>query len=94
MMVGSKVICVDDSKNPNTDYSMFSQWVTDGEKYTVRRFETGGRVLLEEISNPSTYFPSLYGKAEPGFNKKRFVDYEQYILGNINLEENEIHTVR
>lgn len=95
MTPGRQVICIDASKDTNTDYSMFTQWVTEGAKYTVKRNETGGRILLEEIKNQSTYFPSLMGKTEPGFHKRRFVDYEQYILGNVKEEEeNEIHTVK
>ena len=93
MKPGDKVICIDDSKNPNLDYSMFSQWIREGEKYVVRRVETGDRVLLEEIKNPSHHFPALFGNAEPGFSKKRFADYEQYILGNVKEEENELHTM-
>ena len=83
MKVGNKVICVNDTKEGNLDYSMFPNWIKEGEKYTIKRVEgsmTGvTRFLLEEIANPSVYFPSMMGKAEPGFSHKRFADYEEFI---------------
>lgn len=94
MRVGDQVICINASKDANIDYSMFTQWVSEGTKYTIRRVESGGRLLFDEIKNPSVYFPSLMGKTEPGFHKKRFADYNEYILGNVKEEENEIQTVR
>ena len=81
---GDKVICVDDSINSQVDMTLFPTWVKEGETYTVRAIEgslTGARrVLLEEISNPSAYFPELHGKAEPGFNQKRFADWSTHVL--------------
>lgn len=94
MKVGDTVICIDDSKNPHLSYSMFTQWIREGAKYTVRRIEMDGRVLLEEVKNPPAYFPSLYGKAEPGFSKKRFADYTKYLLGELKEQENEIYTTQ
>jgi len=96
MTPGRQVICIDASKDANTDYSMFTQWVTEGAKYTVRRAEADGRLLFEEIKNKSIHFPSLMGNTEPGFHKRRFADYEEYILGNVNVEEkekDEVHTM-
>ena len=95
MKPGEQVICVDDSKNPNTDYSMFSGWVQEGQKYTVRRVEdSGNRVLLEEVKNSSIYFSNLAGNAEPGFSSKRFANYEDYVMGkyeNAKLEKVKIN---
>jgi len=86
MKPGDKVICIDDSKNDNISYDAFQEWVREQEKYIVRRIE-GERVLLEEIRNKPVYVGSIMGKVEPGFAKKRFANYENYILGK--TEENE-----
>ena len=95
MRPGEQVICVDASKNPHTDYSMFSGWVKEGQKYTVRTVEdSGNRILLEEIKNSPIYFSHVMGKAEPGFSKKRFANYEDYVMGkyeNAELEKVEIN---
>lgn len=91
MRAGEKVICVNDTVDPKVNMSLFPNWVKQGESYIVRRLEgslTGERrVLLEEVKNPSAYFPELGGNTEPGFAAKRFVPYEDFILGNYVEEE-------
>ena len=90
--VGEKVICIDDSPNPAR--ADFTQWVVEGEIYTVRSIEgswTGvKRVLLEELRNPKKYFNTIMGVLEVGFSHKRFVSYEDYIMGNVEEVEEEI----
>ncbi len=76
--------------NKKVYYSMFPNWVQEGQTYHIRRVEDmGRRILLDEISNPPIYIESLMGNVEPGFSKKRFANYEDYILGNIREEEME-----
>jgi hypothetical protein len=87
MKPGDKVICIDASKEKTISYNVFKNWIVEQEKYTVRRVEGGGRILLEEVTNPPVYVASVFGKVEPGFAKKRFANYEDYILGK--TEENE-----
>ena len=91
MNVGDKVICVDDSVGPQVDLNVFPTWVKEGDIYTVRALEGslggGRRVILEEIKNPSAYFPELMGKTEPGFNQKRFADLATHLLKNAIGEE-------
>lgn len=68
-----KYICVDDSKTPASKH--FTQWVVEGDVYTIRRKEgslTGEvRVLLNEIKNEPVFIAEFGGKVEPGFNIKR-----------------------
>lgn len=90
MNVGEKVVCVDDKMTPQVNPEFFPNWIKEGESYTVRAREgsmgTDMRILLEEISNPSQYFPELGGKTEPGFAQRRFVDWSDFVLSE-NMEE-------
>ena len=90
MKQGSKVVCIDDSRDERS-INTHKFWVTEGEIYTVRSVEGSlsaeTRVLLEEIKNPSLYFPELGGYAEPGFAGRRFMPYEDYVLGNVMENE-------
>ena len=91
MNVGDKVVCVDDVPGKEIKMSLFPNWVKEGETYTVRAVEgsfgNGERVLLEELRNPSVFFPELGGKTEPGFAGKRFMPYEDFIMSEKAVEE-------
>ena len=90
MNVGEKVVCVDDKMTPQVIPEFFPNWIKEGESYTVRAREgsmgTDMRILLEEISNPSQYFPELGGKTEPGFSQRRFVPYSEFVIGETMKE--------
>lgn len=92
MKVGSKVVCIDDKRNG--DSTFFQNWIESGETYTIRRSEgsihQGPRVLLDEVVNTPVYVSQLGGKVEPGFSTKRFVSYEDYVMGNLAEESVEV----
>lgn len=94
MNVGDKVVCVNDRKTPQVNSALFPNWVKEGETYTIRKVEGSTRnevrVLLEEISNPPAYFPVVMGNVEPGFAQSRFVDWTEYIMGNVASQEAEV----
>ena len=97
MEVGSKVVCIDDSRDIKT-IKTHPSWVREGETYIVRAVEGSldleVRILLEELSNPSIYISQLGGYAEPGFAGRRFMPYEDYILhGTKENEEVEQITI-
>lgn len=91
MKVGDEVVCIDDSITDNVKIELFPNWVTEGERYTVRKVEgsigRGQRVLLDQVRNPVTYFPELFGSAEPGFSAKRFASIEDFVEANEAVEE-------
>jgi len=86
MNVGEKVKCINDSKFPGIDYSMFPNWLKKGSIYTIRSVEDSQgedlRILLEEVVNPDIYFPMIIGDAEPGFSHKRFSKYEEEVISD------------
>lgn len=90
MNIGDKIVCVDDSVNTKVIHH-FSNWVTEGEIYTVRRIEgsltSDRRVLLDEVRNQKIFFSELGGSAEPGFAARRFVPYDEYIMAELAVEE-------
>lgn len=99
MNVGEKVVCIDD-KFPNEEGldSIYKQWISEGDIYTVRRKEgslTPGvvRVLLEEVKNDPHFFEELGGVTEPGFSMKRFIPYSEFILSNAVSESVEVEAV-
>lgn len=88
-----KLLCIDDSKGPGSSH--FISWVEAGEIYTLRRREGSfnsneQRVLLVEIKNPPVYIPELMGKLEPGFRASRFVEIEDEVMAEENVEASEI----
>jgi len=97
MSPGDEIICINSTKADGVDYSMFPSWVKEGEKYTIRRIEgsvdAGKRILVDQLSNPKIPFPSLGGNVEPGFSIKRFANYEDYVMGNVEEEELETEKV-
>jgi hypothetical protein len=93
MEVGSKVFCVDGTRKRGSEF--FEQFVEEGEVYTIRTKVYDGlsgkyRLLLDEVKNPSVYVTELMGSVEPGFDSKRFVPYEDYILGNYVAQEEDV----
>ena len=92
MTPGEKIICINATRTDGVDYSMFSSWVNEGATYHVRRVEVSldkhKRVLLDEIVNDKVYFKGIMGKAEPGFASTRFANYEDYVMGNVEENEN------
>lgn len=40
-----------------------------------------------EIKNPPVYIPELMGKVEPGFRASRFVEIEDEVMTEKNVEE-------
>ena len=96
MKPGDEIICINASKMENRDYSEFTNWVVEGAKYTIRRVENypfgpGKRLLLEELKNPLGHFDSLGGKTELGFHSSRFANYEDYVLGKVEVKEEKFH---
>ena len=95
MNLGEKIICINVTRLDGVDYTMFKNWIVEGQTYHVKRIEGSmsgdKRLLLDEVNNPAVYFPSLGGKVETGFSCSRFANYEQYILGT--FEENNIEKI-
>ena len=81
MKIGDKVLCVDDSINPNmlTDMAfhlIFPNWVKKNEIYTVRDiFDNNGiiaSILVEELRNAIIYIDILQVTREAAFRINRF----------------------
>lgn len=77
--VGDKVVCVDDSMQPEAVEELkknVPNWVKKYDKYTVRAIVTNRGIatgiLLEEIDNPILYFDLIGGFQEPAFAEWRF----------------------
>ena len=77
----NKVICIDDSINPDfllETVKFYPNWVKKGEKYTVRELlknddiVTG--VLLEELENEKIYQHLLGCTQEAAFKINRFAE--------------------
>lgn len=79
MKIGSKVVCVDDSKRPEVAEwaaKHCPNWVKKGDKYTIREFDDHDGivdgVLLEEIINPPVFLTKWNKVIEPRFATWRF----------------------
>lgn len=80
MKPGSKVICIDDSINPNIDMEIFKRefpnWVKKGEHYTIREIDDNDglvtSVTLEELRNPILFFTTINRAKEASFKIDRF----------------------
>ena len=80
MKPGSKVICIDDSINPNIDMETFKRefpnWVKKGEHYTIREIDDNDglvtSVTLEELRNPILFFTTIDRAKEASFKIDRF----------------------
>ena len=77
MKPGSKVICIDDSINPNIDMETFNpNWVKKGEHYTIREIDDNDglvtSVTLEELRNPILFFTTINRAKEASFKIDRF----------------------
>jgi len=96
MKPGDKVVCTDDSLNPQVDMELFPNWVKKDSTYTIRRMEstgTGHRVLLEELKNKVYYDSQLDGYLEAGFSANRFAMWDDYVLSKAlseAVEEDEL----
>lgn len=79
MEIGSKVVCVDSSVEPQfveQKNLFFQQWVVKDKIYTVREFlnndDIVDGVLLEEVKNKMMYQPLLNRYQEAAFKVNRF----------------------
>lgn len=77
--LGDKVICIDDSMQPETVEELkknVPNWIKKDDEYTVRAILTNRGIatgiLLEEIDNPVLYFKLIGGFQEPAFAEWRF----------------------
>jgi len=83
MRPGTRVICIDDSMNPDVaswQPRYCPNWVKLDQKYTIREFDDNDGivdgVLLEEITNPILYLPKWNRVIEPRFAAWRFRELE------------------
>jgi len=86
MKTGDIVICIDDSIPPIEVFKHFDYWITKGLEYKIRgtrQWYGQESLLLEGLNNPLMYNPEIFGKCEPGYNKKRFI---------LKNEKDELHT--
>lgn len=94
MIVGQKVICIDDSINPQHFISLtknFQQWIVKDKVYTIREIlhnddiVTG--ILLREVKNKEIYIKLIGRIQEPAFADWRFRELEEEYLENQEEEE-------
>lgn len=96
MIVGQKVICIDDSINPQHFISLtrnFQQWIVKDKVYTIREIfhnddiVTG--VLLKEVKNKEIYIKLIDRIQEPAFADWRFRELDEFeeINEEVNTEE-------
>jgi len=92
MKVGSKVICVNSSKQPHTAEELnrdVPNWVKKDVIYTVRAlldFDFVQGLLLEEIVNTPLYFKVVNKVLEPTFAIWRFRELKENEV-EIRVEE-------
>jgi hypothetical protein len=97
MIVGTKVICVDDSKRPEVAEWAIKHcpnWVKKGEKYTIRLFDSHDDivdgVLLEEVVNQPVFLVKWNTVIEPRFATWRFRELEEHELEEDESTEEEV----
>lgn len=96
--INDKVVCIDSSMSPHTVSELLKDmpnWVKQGQQYTIRSIEDSDFVVgvrLEEIHNPSRFFP-LVGKYMEGcFATWRFRKIEE-VTKEISVEQEELITL-
>ncbi len=96
MIVGQKVVCIDDSINPQHFISLtknFQQWIVKDKVYTIREIlhnddiVTG--ILLKEIKNKEIYIKLIGRIQEPAFADWRFRELDEFeeVKEEVNTEE-------
>ena len=94
MKVNDKVLCINGQfDNPNVPRD-FQQLPIEGQIYTVRELvystlTKSYRVLLKEIVNKKILIDPVMGKAEPGFDARRFVP-----ISEIEEQQLEVETIK